>query len=248
MTARLDDMDVASVKLLWQQVAAEISAAEHLEAAAQTMARTLFERFPESVALARAFVTVPLEALPPPNLMFVRGLADRAGILADLKPTTPVLSLIGTFGTEAAWCDRRRSQGHIGIPLVSAAFVDGIPMVSRLLQQLGMELGWLERGDTAIIGKVLGSATGVFFVGEASQETDRQGRKVIAAQDFVADHRIRSVFGFGGSYFGGSIVTFILFCTRTIERAVAQRFAPLANLFKGATVGLAGQTSVFSAD
>jgi hypothetical protein len=50
------------------------------------------------------------------------------------------------------------------------------------------------------------------------------------------------------AYFGGSIVTFILFCTRTIDRAVAQRFAPLANLFKGATVGLAGSTAVFSAD
>ena len=248
MTSALADVNVASVKLLWRQVEAEISAAEHLDAAAQTMARMLFERFPDSIALARAFVTVPLEALPASNMAFVRGLADRTGILAELKPTTPVLSLIGTFGTQAAWCDRRRSQGHIGIPLVSAAFVDGIPMVSRLLQQLGMELGWLERGDTAIIGKVLGSATGVFFVGEASKETDRQGRKVIAAQDFVADHHIRSVFGFGGSYFGGSIVTFILFCTRTIDRAVAQRFAPLANLFKGATVGLAGSTSVFSAD
>jgi hypothetical protein len=248
MSSRLAHVDVASLKVLWQQVEAEISAAQHMDAAAQTMARTLFEHFPDSIALVRAFVTVPLDELPPPNLAFVRGLADRTGILADLKPTTQVLSLIGTFGTQDAWCDRRRSQGHIGIPLVSAAFVDGIPMVSRLLQQLGMELDWLERGDTAIIGKVLGSATGVFFVGEASEETDRQGRKVIAAQDFVAEHHIRSVFGFGGAYFGGSIVTFILFCTRTIDRAVAQRFAPLANLFKGATVALAGSTSVFSAD
>jgi hypothetical protein len=248
MSSRLAHVDVASLKVLWQQVEAEISAAQHMDAAAQTMARTLFEHFPDSIALVRAFVTVPLDELPPPNLAFVRGLADRTGILADLKPTTQVLSLIGTFGTQDAWCDRRRSQGHIGIPRVSAAFVDGIPMVSRLLQQLGMELGWLERGDTAIIGKVLGSATGVFFVGEASEETDRQGRKVIAAQDFVAEHHIRSVFGFGGAYFGGSIVTFILFCTRTIDRAVAQRFAPLANLFKGATVALAGSTSVFSAD
>jgi hypothetical protein len=248
MGSALAAVDVASLKVLWHGIAAEIAGADHLDTAAQAMTRALFESFQDSVALARAFVTVPLEALPAANEKFVRVLADHAGILADLKPTTPVLSLIGTFGSQDAWCDRRRSQGHVGIPLVSAAFVDGIPMVSRLLQQLGMELAWLERGDTAIIGKVLGSSTGVFFVPEASQETDRLGRKVIAAQDFVADHHIRSVFGFGGSYFGGSIVTFILFCTKSIDRAVAQRFAPLANLFKAATVGLAGPTSVFSGD
>ena len=248
MDSALAGVDVASLKLLWQRIEAKIAGADHLDTAAQAMTRMLFESFPDSVALARAFVTVPLGALPAANEKFVRVLAEHTGVIADLKPTTPVLSLIGTFGSQDAWCDRRRSQGHVGIPLVSAAFVDGIPMVSRLLQQLGMELDWLERGDTAIIAKVLGSSTGVFFVSDASQETDRLGRKVIAAQDFVADHHIRSVFGFGGSYFGGSIVTFILFCTTAIDRAVAQRFAPLANLFKSATVSLAGPTSIFSGD
>jgi hypothetical protein len=248
MISALADADVASLKLLWQQVQPEVAAADHLEMAAQAVTRKLFETFPDSIALARAFLTVPLEALPAANQTFVQALATRAGILAELKPTTSVLSLIGTFGGQDAWCDRRRSQGHVGIPLVSVAFVDGIPMVSRLLQQLGMKLDWLERGDTSIMAKVLGSSSGVFYVAEASQETDRLGRKVIAAQDFVADHHIRSVFGFGGSYFGGSIVTFILFCTKAIDRSVAQRFAPLANLFKAATVALAGSTSVFSGD
>jgi hypothetical protein len=246
MTSELADVDVAFLKTLWRDVEADIGRAGHLEAAAQTVTRTLYQRFPGSVALARAFVTVPLESLPDKNQSFVRDLAGRTGILAELRPTTPVLSLIGTFGSQDAWCDRRRSEGHIGIPLVSAAFVDGIPMVSRLLQELGMDLHWLERNDTGIVAKVLGSATGVFYVPEAAHETDRMGRKIIAAQDFVADHHIRSVFGFGGSYFGGSIVTFILFCTARIDRAVAQRFAPLANLFKAATVALAGPTSVFS--
>jgi hypothetical protein len=248
MTPALADVDVASVKLLWHDIEPEVSRADRLENAAQALTRRLFESFPGSVALARGFVTIPLETLPAANQTFVRTLATRADVIAALKPTTPVLSLIASYGTQDAWCDRRRSEGHVGIPLVSAAFVDGIPMVSRLLQQLGMQLDWLERGDTAIVAKVLGSSTGVFFVREASQETDRQGRKVIAAQDFVSQHHIRSVFGFGGSYFGGAIVIFVLFCTRPIDRTVAQRFAPLANLFKAATTSLAGPTSVFAAD
>jgi hypothetical protein len=245
MTPSLARADVAAVRLLWQELEPEVAGAEFLETAAQAVTRKLFETFSDSVALARAFVTVPLEWLPESNQSFVRALATRSGVISSLGPTTSVLSLIGTYGTEDAWCDRKRSEGHVGIPLVSAAFVDGIPMVSRLLQQLGMELDWLEQRDTDIMSKVLGSSSGVFFVANAAEETDRRGRKVIASQEFVSRHGIRSVFGFGGAYFGGSIVTFILFCTTPIERSVAQRFAPLANLFKAATVPLAGPTSVF---
>jgi hypothetical protein len=246
MNASLGDVDVAAIKILWQELEPEVSRAAFLEQAAQTVTRGLFESYAGSVALARAFVTVPLDGLPDSNQAWVRGLAGRAGVESALEPSTPILSLIGSYGAEESWRDRRRSEGHVGIPLVSASFVDGIPMVARLLQQLGMELDWLGRGDTDIIARVLGSSSGVFFVAEAAQETDRKGRKVIAAQEFVARHRIRSVFGFGGAYFGGSIITFILFCTRAIERTVAQRFAPLVNLFKAATVSLAGSTSVFA--
>ena len=44
----------------------------------------------------------------------------------------------------------------------------------------------------------LESFQGMFFIDDAAVDEDEQGRKIIAAQDFVEEHNIKSVFGFGG--------------------------------------------------
>ncbi len=62
-----------------------------------------------------------------------------------------VLSLLGTRGEDMRWNDRRNSQGHVGIPLVSADFIDAIPMMSRLLKELGLDLNWIASDDTESI-------------------------------------------------------------------------------------------------
>ena len=120
-----------TITQLWSKVEPSVKQSQSIEAAAQAVAEALHTQFEESVVLARVYLTSPFDALPQTNKDFVQKLVESAGAADDLKGATPVLSLIGTYGQEAEWCDRRNSKGHVGIPLISSAFVGAIPMISR---------------------------------------------------------------------------------------------------------------------
>jgi len=94
----------------------------------------MYDEFEESIVLARLFATVPFGELPAYNQEFVNKLADSTGITQLINDKTYILSLLGTHGVEENWNARLNSQGHIGIPLASADFIDSIPMMSRLLK------------------------------------------------------------------------------------------------------------------
>ena len=126
---RIAEARASTVSDLWTQIQARVGNSQHLENAAQELATALHTQFDESVVIARVFVTVPFAALPKSNKDFVRKLAESAGANEDLKAGTPVLSLIGTHGQEEDWDDRRKSKGHVGIPLISSSFVGTIPMI-----------------------------------------------------------------------------------------------------------------------
>ena len=142
---RTEQATSQNVSKLLSQVEPRVRGAESLEKAAQELVAALQQQFDVSVVITRAFVTVPYGSLPSKNQAFVKNLAESAGAAADLKPATPVLSLIGTYGKETDWRDRRKSKGHVGIPLISASFVDAIPMISRLMKELGVPPchGWI---------------------------------------------------------------------------------------------------------
>ena len=156
-----------------------------MEDAAQVLVDAVYLQFKESVVLARMFVTVPYDSLPPSHRHFVRQQADNAEAAGGLKTATPVLSLVGTCGQEQSWNDRRRSTGHVGIPLISSTFVDAIPMIARLLKELGIPLDWVDSQDSTMIEKTMGRSAGLFFVEDATEATDHRGRKIITAQHFV---------------------------------------------------------------
>lgn len=216
-----------------------------LEAAAQEYTRRIYEALHESIVLLRVFATVPVRALPAANLAFVEGLVESAG--QQLHDDTLVLSLLGSMGVEPAWCDRRRSTSHVGIPLVSREFITRIPMISRLLQQLGIELDWFERNDTAIVGQSFGLQSGVFYVDDAASAVDRHGRSIITAQEFVTNYGVRTVFGVGGGYVGTPVYTTIItFCRDHVERAQAEDFRAHIDRFKAETVALVKQGRIFA--
>ena len=141
---KIDQATASTVSDLWKRLQPRVEESERLEDAAQALATALHTQFDESVVIARVFVTVPFGDLPEDNKTFVKGLAEGAGSGTDLKPGTPVLSLVGTHGQESDWNDRRRSKGHVGIPLISSAFVGAIPMISRLLKELGVPIDWID--------------------------------------------------------------------------------------------------------
>jgi hypothetical protein len=243
---RIDQATSSTTNELWADVEPAVRGASSLEEAAQELAKAFHERFEESVVIARVFVTVPFGELPASNHEFVRNLAESAGAADDLRPDTPVLSLIGTHGQEDNWQDRRSSQGHVGIPLISSAFVGAIPMISRLLKELGVPLDWVDRHDSEMIIRTMGSSAGLFFVDDAGDATDHQGRKIIAAQDFVAEQGVKSVFGAGGAYPEGQIIVLVVFCRDSFTRAIAERFLSVTNLFMSQTASLAQPARVFS--
>jgi histone H3/H4 len=202
--------------------------------------------FDESVVVARVFITVPFDGLPDVNKEFVKNLAESAGVVAEIKGTTPVLSLIGTHGLEDDWKDRRKSKGHVGIPLISSAFVGAIPMISRLLKELGVPLDWIDSHDSEIIKKVLGGSAGLFYVEDASQATDHEGRKIIVAQDFVSKYSVKSVFGTGGAYDNGQMLVIVVFCHDTFPKEVSERFLALADNFLRRTSSFVEEGNIFS--
>lgn len=242
---KIDQATSATLSGIWAELGPRVERAKCLEEAAQEMVAAMQTKFDESVVIARTFVTVPFSELPSSNKEFVLNLAKSAGAETELKATTPVLSLIGTYGQEADWKDRHKSKGHVGIPLISSAFVGAIPMISRLLNELGIPLEWADSHDTEIIIKTIGSSAGLFFVEDAASATDGQGRKVIAAQDFVSSYKVRSVFGTGGAYLSGQMLVLVVFCRDSLSRDIAERFMEVANLFKGKTLSLATPTKVF---
>ena len=127
---KIEQATSSAITELWARVEPRVQKSKFLEEAAQELASALRTEFQESAVLARVYFTVPFDRLPPTNKAFAQKLAESAGAVSELKATTPVLSLIGTSGQETDWNDRRNSKGHMGIPLISSAFVDAIPMIA----------------------------------------------------------------------------------------------------------------------
>jgi hypothetical protein len=218
-----------------------------LEEAVQRYTELLFQQFTDSFVLVRMFATGFYRDLPAVNRGFVADLAASSGVGAAIHDETLTLSLLGTSGVEPEWNDRRQSRGHVGIPLVSAAFVDAIPMVARLLSELGLGFDWLDQGGPELVVKTLGSVSGVFHVADAATAVDDQGRKIIPAQDFVAKYGVRTVFGIGGAYIGTpTFLVAIYFCRDEVTRAQAEEFVAHINRIKASTMELVHAGKIFA--
>ena len=219
-----------------------------LEEAAQKYIDTIYKEFEESLVLLRMFLSVPYSELPRFNQDFVTNLVEEKGIAPELKDDTPVLSLIGTRGEEPEWNERRKSKGHIGIPLVSTGFIEEIPMVSRLLSDLGLNLNLIINPDSGLDIDVSSDIAGIFFVEDAKESTDSKKRKIIPMQNFVKAYNVCTVFGIGGRYMlgGNNIVSIIFFTKEKFSKAIAKPFESLINRFKISTVKHVLQQRIFS--
>ncbi len=215
-----------------------LSACKYLQEAAQICAEFVYKEFAKSAVLVRMYATTRFSGLPDFDKRFVRDFVESRNIAPLLNEDTIVLSLLGTSGVRAEWCERSRSRGHLALPLVTASFVSSIPMLSSLMIDMGIGLKWLMTGDTSIVINKLGKMVGVFYVSDARTSTDKYGRRIVPAQDFVSDFDIRTVFGLGGSFLNGTFVSLIIFSNESIERKRIEGFMPLMSRIKSATAGL----------
>jgi hypothetical protein len=214
---------------------AGISGFPTLEEAAQTFVEGLYADFSSSV-LVRLYTTVPFANVSSSAKAFAEKIAKSANVGDQLRSDTPVLCLMGTTGKRAAWRDRMQSRGHLAIPLISSRFVEKIPMITRLLNEFGIGLDWLNEADqSSIIAKSMGRMATVFYVPDAATFRDSLNRLVIPMQDFVSENNVKTVFGVGGAYANNQICAVLFFVSETLDRTVVDRFLPIVNFFKHST-------------
>lgn len=167
-------------------------------------------------ALVRFYLTVPYAALPADEQAFTR---DTWGAP---DPAATCLTLLGTVGTEPDWNDRKASKGHRVIPLTDAKQVEGLPMVAALLHQLGVDIDALLSASAHLLHEEDQDRYGVFHVPIAL------GSPVVPAQDFVAQHGIESVLGFGGALPTGEVYAVVMFTDVPVPREAARLFETVA--------------------
>jgi hypothetical protein len=206
----------------------------HVVEGAQAFVSGFAARFP-SVALARLFIVMPFERLPPFDQRSAKRLVEGD---RELRQDTPVLSLLGSAGHKPAFLGRLESRGHLAIPLLDRAFVQSIPMVTQLLVDLDVDLEALDEGRPIVTRRMLGGHNAAFYVADARTARDERGRAIIPAQDFVEAHGIATVFGMGGAYVDGTLVAAVLFCQEHLDKLRVERFQSFISTFKMATAQL----------
>lgn len=244
---RIQDPDIRSIRAVERNVQRVTRGCATFEEAAQRYTSLIYEEFKESVVLARVFATLRYRDLPEGHRRYVDELARSAGAGERIGPDMLTLSLVGTSGVEPEWNDRRRSRGHVAIPLASSAFIGAIPMMARLLHELGLGFDWLDSGDADTVLKTLGSINGVFHVADATTAVDVHGRKIIPARDFVEKYGVHSVLGVGGAYIGTpTFIVVIIFCRDEVSRERAEDFMTHINRIKASTMDLVHQGKIFA--
>jgi hypothetical protein len=199
--------------------------AHSMEEVANRVVRCLHENLTDvatgapGCALVRFFRTQPYAALDAGLQEFARGM------LRDEIPTPDMtcLVLLGTAGDEPAWNSTDASVAHRAIPLLSKEMVSKAPMISSLLQQLGVEVEMLLKSNSQLLVESGQSSFNVFYVPEADRS-----QYIPAQEDFVKPAGIRSVLGFGGMLPAGDIFVVILFAKVAIPRETAELFRTLA--------------------
>jgi hypothetical protein len=173
----------------------------------------------KACALVRFFCTQDYDQLDEE----LKECADK--LLTDAQRTSKMKCLVNvaTRGDLPAWNDPRLSRNHRVIPLPSEAIVLEMPMIAKLIVDMGMN-----------INKVL-VPHGEIMIGKSEKDynifhiANAVGSEFIPAQnEFVIPHKIKSVIGFGGTTNAGNMFAVILFSKVRLSTEIANSFRNLA--------------------
>lgn len=196
--------------------------APHMEASAQAIVKGLFEGLEDghgtrAASLVRLYKTHPYSTLEDGQKEFARAILG-----STPTPELRCLTLLATVGEQPTWNRRESSAGHQAIPLPSESTLERLPMVLRLVQQLGIDVEQVVRPDARLMLDLEQRSFNVFHVERAN------GSEFIPAQDFVREHRIESVLGFGGLLPSGDMFAVVMFTKVPVTRHIADLFKPVA--------------------
>jgi len=243
--SRIASYSVEDVSALRSRVEEELKDFESFQPASQKFIDILYEDLIASAVLFRVFATVELEKLPAKEKDFVLDLARVRGFLSELQPETLVVTLLGSRGKRPQWNHRLRSERHLAIPLTSASFIKTIPMVSRLMGDMGTGLDWVQKQERNMIVTSMGRMARVLYVEDALETRTGDGFDVIPDRSFVTENRVRTVLGLGGAYLNGTIVAVVLFTSELVPQDRVEKLMPVMHGFKIATMKTVMQGKIF---
>ena len=213
------------------------SGAGNMEAAANNIVQHLYNNVTDSetngkgCALVRFYKTHPYGQLASGLQEFASGVMGGAPESQDMK----CLTMMATAGEHADWNSRSTSNGHRAIPLASADFVGGIPMIAQLVSQFGIEMGSVISPDPNVIGDLARQTFNTFHIANAVDSPN-----IPAQDDFVKPYGVKSVLGFGGVISSGELLVVITFSKVSIPAATAFSFRELSANVKEAVEPFVG--------
>ena len=225
MPYELTRLSVADTLSCSVKLRAAIEGARSVQKAAERACAFLYEAFTtdageRAAPLVRVYVTHPYNDLPADDQRFARNLLEGP---VSRWPALRCLTLLGTRGDQPEWNDRTGSRGHRAIPLPTASIVEQAPMIAQLFLQMGVELSSVVKPASALVGDVTKKTYNVFHVPRAADSP-----YIPAQADFVREHGIESVVGFGGALPWGEHFAAVLFSRAPVSAAVASRFKSFA--------------------
>lgn len=201
------------------------SGATSMDAVADRIVQYLYHQFQDEstgkspFALVRCFKTHPYKDLSLDLQAFAQSMLGQH----EPTPTLKCLTLLATMGDRPEWQTRQGSRGHQAIPLVSTKLVAESPMISQLIQQMGLEIGAVVEPSADLIMDLEQRTFNVFWVPTAADSP-----YVPAQQDFVVPYGIQSVLGFGGMLPSGNLIAIVAFSRCSISRETADLFKTVA--------------------
>ena len=213
------------------------SAASSMETAANNIVQHPYnnvinsETNEKACALIRFYKTHPYGQLAYGLQEFASGIMGGAPESQDMK----CLTMMATAGEHADWNSRSTSSDHRAIPLASADFVGGIPMIAQLVSQFGIEMGSVISPDPNVIGDLARQTFNTFHIADAVDSPC-----IPAQDDFVKPYGVKSVLGFGGVLSSGELFVVIMFSKVSIPASTASSFRDLSANVKEAVEPFVG--------
>lgn len=133
------------------------------------------------------------------------------------------LTLLATAGEVAEWNSRHKSVEHRVVPLKSEEAIARIPMISQLIQQLGLNPGTIVQPNPNLITDLERRMYNVFYVPDALSSP-----YIPSQSSFVIPFKVKSVVGFGGLLPSGNIFATLMFLKVRIPRTTVDLLRPLA--------------------
>jgi hypothetical protein len=229
--SRIQSLSLRQLRELKQSLREALHPCTSFEVAAQEAMNILYHEFADSVKLARLYATTVANKLPA-QLKLV------ASQFGEVQINDSMLVLFGTRGVLPDWNLRQNSKGHAVLPLLSSSFIQSLPMLAGLFSSLGVNLGQFDKKAASQGESLWGGLASIFYVKDAATERDASGRFLIPAQDFVAAHQIKTVFGVGSGYISGQLMTILFFCNETVSREQIEQFVDLVSVIKLSTISL----------